>query len=85
VTILDWLLAPYDHFSHQVTGDPHEIGLCVTWLIEKLGVAQPTVSRHLELLRRAEFVTVHRIGRWAFFKRNEAAIAAYKEWLREHL
>lgn len=85
VAILDWLRAPREHFSHQVTGDPREIGVCVTLLTEKLGMAQPTVSRHLELLHRAEFVTVDRIGRWAFFKRNEAAITAYKEWLHEHL
>lgn len=85
VAILDWLRTPNEHFSHQVTGDPREIGVCVTLLTEKLGMAQPTVSRHLELLRRAEFVTVHRIGRWSFFKRNDVAIAAYKEWLREHI
>lgn len=83
LAILDWLRSPWDHFSHQVTGDPREIGVCVTLLTEKLCMAQPTVSRHLELLRRSEFVTVERIGRWAFYKRNEPTIVAYKEWLNE--
>ena len=85
IAILDWLSTPNDHFSHQETGDPRDIGVCVTLFTEKLNMAQPTVSRHLELLRRADFVTVERIGRWAFFKRNEAGIADYKEWLNEHL
>ena len=85
IAILEWLADPWDHFSHQVTGDPREIGVCVTLLTEKLGMAQPTVSRHLELLRRADFLTVERIGKWAFFKRNEAGIAGYKDWLKENL
>tara|TARA_R110002126_G_scaffold14244_1_gene60403 strand:- start:1098 stop:1403 length:306 start_codon:yes stop_codon:yes gene_type:complete len=85
VAILDWLREPYDHFAHQETGDPRDIGVCVKLITEKLNMAQPTVSRHLELLRRADFVTVNKIGRWSFFKRNEAGIAAYKEWLNEHL
>lgn len=85
IAILDWLSSPYEHFAHQETGDPRDIGVCVTLFTAKLNIAQPTVSRHLELLRRANFVTVERIGRWAFFKRNEAGIADYKEWLNEHL
>ncbi len=85
LAILDWLVNPWTHFHHQVTGDPREIGVCVTLLTEKLDMAQPTVSRHLELLRRADFLTVKRIGRWAFFQRNEAGIAAYKDWLNATL
>lgn len=85
MAILEWLRVPHDHFAHQETGDPLEIGVCVTLITEKLGMAQPTASRHLELLRRADFLTVEKIGRWSFFRRNEVGIAAYKEWLHEHL
>ncbi len=85
LAVLAWLADPWAHFSQQVTGDPRETGVCVTLLTEKLGMAQPTVSRHLDILRRAGFLKVERIGRWAFFKRNEPAIAAYKEWLNEQL
>lgn len=85
LAILEWLRMPYDHFAHQETGDPRKIGVCVTLIAQKLRMAQPTVSRHLELLRRADFLTVKKIGRWSFFKRNETGIAAYKEWLNEHL
>lgn len=85
MAILEWLADPWAHFAHQATGDPREIGVCVTLLTDKLGMAQPTVSRHLEVLHRANFLTVKRIGRYAFFQRNEAGIAAYKEWLDGHL
>jgi len=85
LSILRWLADPDAHFSHQKTGKPSEIGVCVTLLAEKLAMAQPTASRHLELLRRAGFLSAHRIGRWTFFSRNEDAIADYKEWVNEHL
>ena len=85
LSILGWLADPDVYFSHQVTGKPTEIGVCVTLLTEKLGMAQPTVSRHLELLHRAGFLTVNKIGRWSFFQRDEAAISEFKVWINEHL
>jgi DNA-binding transcriptional ArsR family regulator len=85
LSILEWLASPDRYFSHQETGRPSEIGVCVTLLTERLEMAQPTVSRHLELLRRARFLTVNRIGRWSFFQRDEATINDYKDWLNEHL
>ncbi len=85
LAILKWLSDPWDHFSHQSSGDPREIGVCVTLFTEKLGMAQPTVSRHLEVLQRAGFVSVKRIGRWSYFTRKEAAVSDYKDWLRDHL
>jgi ArsR family transcriptional regulator len=85
LNILEWLRQPDTHFSCQATGKPSEIGVCVTLLTEKLGMAQPTASRHLELLRRAGFLKVNKVGRWSFFSRDEAGIAAYKEWLNDAL
>lgn len=85
LSILEWLSEPDAHFSHQVTGKPSEIGVCVTLLTKKLGMAQPTVSRHLELLRRAGFLTANRVGRWTFFQRDETAIQGFKGWINEHL
>ena len=70
LSILKWLAEPDTHFAHQVTGMPSEVGVCVTLLTDKLEMAQPTVSRHLELLRRAGFLTVNKIGRWSFFRFN---------------
>ncbi|MGF1473951.1 MAG: ArsR/SmtB family transcription factor [Geminicoccaceae bacterium] len=83
VKVLQWLADPRKHFANQTAGDPLEIGVCVTLLTDKLGMAQPTVSRHLEVLRRAELLSVRKIGRWSYFARNEAAIAGYKQWLQD--
>jgi len=83
--ILDWLKTPRRHFAHQVSGDPEEIGVCVTLITDKLGMSQPTVSRHLEILRRAGFLTVQRRGQWAFFARDETAITEYGSWVRDSL
>jgi len=85
LSILEWLVDPDAHFSHQVTGTPSEIGVCVSLLAAKLNMAQPTVSRHLELLHRAGFLTLYKLGRWSFFSRDEAAISEYKAWINEHL
>lgn len=85
MAILQWLKEPRHHFSHQETGDPAEIGVCVTLIAEKLDMSQPTVSRHLELLRRAGFLEVQKLGRWSFFSRNEAALADYRNWLNDNL
>ncbi len=85
MAILDWLKEPRRHFSHQVSGDPAKIGVCVTLLTDKLNMSQPTVSRHLELLRRAGFVKVQRIGRWSYFSRNETGLADYGRWVHDNL
>lgn len=81
ILILQWLKDPRAHFSHQVTGDPVIIGVCVTLITEKLGMSQPTVSRHLDLLRQAGFLRVNKIGKWAFYSRNEIVLDEYKTWL----
>lgn len=83
--ILDWLKEPKRHFGHQESGDPAEIGVCVTLFAGKLDMSQPTVSRHLDLLRRAGFVRVRRIGRWSYFSRDEDGLLGYRSWLNDAL
>ena len=83
--VLGWLKEPARHFRHQQSGAPAEIGVCVTLIAAKLGISQPTASRHLELLRRAGFVGVSRIGRWSYFARDDAGLDDYRRWLRDAL
>lgn len=85
MNLLDWLREPERQFSHQVTGPPEEIGVCVTLLAEKLGMSQPTTSRHLDLLRRAGFISANRIGKWSFYSRNEDRISEYGRWIHDRL
>ncbi|HEY4829411.1 MAG TPA: helix-turn-helix transcriptional regulator [Solirubrobacteraceae bacterium] len=83
--ILDWLRDPVAHFPPQRDGDLVKDGVCVVFIAEKLGVAQPTATAHLQALARAGLVRAKRIGQWTFYKRDEAAIRAFKRQLREGL
>ena len=83
--VLAWLKDPRTHFPPQRDGDLVEDGVCVLFIAEKLGVAQPTASAHLQSLARAGLVTAKRIGQWTFYKRDETAIAAFKHRIRQEL
>jgi ArsR family transcriptional regulator len=83
--ILDWLKDPTAHFPPQKDGDLVDDGVCVIFIAEKLGVAQPTATTHLQALARAGLVTSKRMGQWTFYKRDERAIRALKKQLREDL
>ena len=83
--ILDWLRGPPAHFPPQRDGDLVEDGVCVVFIANKLGVAQPTATAHLQALARAGLVTAKRIGQWTFYKRNEAGLRALKQKVAEEL
>jgi ArsR family transcriptional regulator len=83
--VLEWLRDPVAHFPPQRDGDLVDDGVCVNFIADKLGVAQPTASTHLQALARAGLVTSKRIGPWTFYKRDEAAIRAFKRRLGEEL
>nr|WP_267911161.1 metalloregulator ArsR/SmtB family transcription factor [Paracoccus caeni] len=83
--ILQLLAAPKKHFGQQWSADPAEFGVCMTLIAEALSVSQPTVSRHLELLRQAGFITVRKHAKWSYCKRDEAAISGYLDWLNQEI
>lgn len=73
--ILGWLKDPAGNFVSRRTGDLSDRGVCASLIAEKVGASQPTVSRHLDVLRRAELVQTERVAGWAFHRRNEDKIA----------
>jgi ArsR family transcriptional regulator len=77
--VLEWLKDPRAHFPPQRDGDLVDDGVCVCFIAEKLGVAQPTATAHMQRLARAGLVTSRRIGQWTFYKRDENAIAVVKQ------
>lgn len=83
--ILEWLKDPQAHFPPQRDGDLVKDGVCVIFIADKLGVAQPTATSHLQTLARAGFVRSKRVGQWTFYKRDEAAIKALKKAIRDEL
>ena len=76
--VLEWLKDPRAHFPPQRDGDLVDDGVCVCVIAEKLGVAQPTATAHMQRLARAGLVISRRIGQWTFYKRDEDAITAVK-------
>lgn len=83
--ILEWLRDPEAHFPPQRDGDLVDDGVCVLFIADKLGVAQPTATTHLQALARAGLVTSKRIGQWTFYKRDDKAIRAFHRQLKEDL
>jgi DNA-binding transcriptional ArsR family regulator len=83
--VLEWLRDPRAHFPPQRDGDLTDDGVCVLFIANKLGVAQPTATAHMQALARAGLVTAKRIGQWTFYKRDEAALAALKQKIAEEL
>ncbi len=73
------------HFSTQESADPTEFGVCVHLIAAHFGVSPPTMSRHIELLRRAGFITARRRQKWTYCSRDEAALSDYAAWLRASL
>ena len=76
VQVLAWLRDPRAHFPAQKDGDLVDDGVCVVNIADKLAVATPTATVHLQSLARAGLVTSKRVKQWTFYRRDEAAIAA---------
>ncbi len=83
--VLEWLRDPRAHFPRQRDGDLVDDGVCVVFIANKLGIAQPTATTHMQALARAGLVTSKRIGQWTFYKRDEGALAALKQKIAEEL
>lgn len=63
--------------------------LCLCQIVELLGLAPSTVSKHLSLLHRAGLVRVRKAGRWHYYRlTGEQAAPAAREaidWVLRHL
>lgn len=52
----------------------------VNEIVETLGLEQPSVSKHLRVLREVGLVEVRREGRQMFYKTNAEGIRPLHEW-----
>jgi ArsR family transcriptional regulator len=57
-------------------------GMCVCDLETKLGLTQPTITHHVQVLRDAGLISTRKIGRWLYCRRNEEALDRLGAWLR---
>ncbi len=63
--------------------------LCVCQIVEVLGLAPSTVSKHLSILSAADLVVSRKKGRWAYFRLPEGDAADFVlpvlKWLSDML
>lgn len=83
--ILEWLKQPEQNFPPHQEVEGFEHGVCVAFIQEKAGLSQSTTSQYLAILEEAGLVIPTRIGKWTYYKRNEAAIAAFVELIKDRL
>lgn len=55
--------------------------LSVGQLVEKLGLSQPTVSKHLRVLRDSNLVVVREMGQHRYYRVEAAPLGSVGEWL----
>jgi DNA-binding transcriptional ArsR family regulator len=63
-----------DHLAH--------VELPVGDLVVRMGLEQPSVSKHLRVLREVGLVRVRRNGRHMLYRTNAAAIRPLHEWTK---
>lgn len=74
--ILEWLRDPDTSFAkYEPIADRNEVGVCVTHLVAKSGLAPSTISTYMSTLERAGLVNSTRIGKWTHYRLNESAIS----------
>jgi ArsR family transcriptional regulator len=81
--ILQLMREPAQNFPGQ--NHPYEFGVCAGKIDDAFGLSQSTISAHLAVLQHAGLINAKRAGQWIFYKRNEAAIAAFLAHLEKAL
>jgi DNA-binding transcriptional ArsR family regulator len=58
-----------------------ERGTSVTYIVQQLGVSQPTVSKHLKVLRESQLVSVREEGQHRYYSLSSAPLDEIDDWL----
>ena len=58
-----------------------EHGTSVSHIVSELGVSQPTVSKHLKVLREAELVSVREEGQHRYYSLSTGPLDVVDDWL----
>ncbi len=75
-TFLDNAKALADPSRVRVLCALRENELCVCQIVELLGLATSTVSKHMSILRQAGLVESRKEGRWVYYRRPDAGVPA---------
>lgn len=57
------------------------VELSVGELVDQVGMTQPTVSKHLKVLRESDIVRVREEGQHRYYRLNPAALAPVADWV----
>jgi ArsR family transcriptional regulator len=57
--------------------------LCVCEIKDMLGLATGTVSRHMDVLKKARLVKARKDGRWVYYRLSEEFPRRILEWVTE--
>ncbi|HWI30493.1 MAG TPA: metalloregulator ArsR/SmtB family transcription factor [Microbacterium sp.] len=56
-------------------------GTSVSHIVSRLGISQPTVSKHLKVLRDSELVSVREEGQHRYYSLSSTPLEAVDDWL----
>lgn len=79
--IMEWLKTPEKHFPPHETLKHFNDGVCVTYIQEKAGLSQSTISTYLTNMEKCGLLISTRHGKWTYLRRNEETIKEFIEFL----
>ncbi|KYG72075.1 ArsR family transcriptional regulator [Roseivirga ehrenbergii] len=79
--IMEWLKEPETHFPPHETLQHFNDGVCVTYIQEKAGLSQSTISTYLTNMEKCSLLVLTRHGKWSYFKRNEETLKEFSEFI----
>ncbi|MGW4467862.1 ArsR/SmtB family transcription factor [Micromonospora sp. NPDC004704] len=83
--VMQWLKDPVQNFPPPDADAARGVGVCVSDIQRKAGLAPSTMSAHLAVLHRAGLVRATRVGQWTYYQREEDAIKAFAGWVMTEL
>jgi ArsR family transcriptional regulator len=66
-------------------GKDKDVGLCASDIEERIRLTQPTISHHMNILKKAGLVDAKKLGQWIWYRRNEPALRLLTKTLRRTL
>ena len=82
VQIMEWLKEPSKYFPPHESLKHFNDGVCVTYIQEKAGLSQSTISTYLTNMEKCGLLISTRHGKWSYLKRNENLINEYIQFLK---
>ena len=79
--IMEWLKEPAKNFPPHETLKHFNDGVCGTYIQEKAGLSQSTISTYLTNMEKCGLLISTRHGKWSYLKRNEEVIKRFTDFI----